>query len=202
MRERRTRRKPEPTARAIHETELLARTRALLLTGQAIREIAELKRTVEDKIVERTESLKSALHRQSALLAEAELARIEFEVALNAMSDGLVLTDADGRIKRANDKALLLFNRRELVGGTCAELLADGAACPHHLLSAACAAAAAEHLGRRPDLRLQIRVHRIANAKGILIGFTHVLRDLTGEQRDEALGTPRAASVDAGRITR
>ncbi|HWC77061.1 MAG TPA: response regulator [Blastocatellia bacterium] len=91
--------------RPFHAIELLARTRALLAGSQALRRIAQMKREIELKNGERIESLEQSLRVQTALLAEAEKARRELEDALNSISDAVVITDAEGRIKRPNGRA-------------------------------------------------------------------------------------------------
>jgi hypothetical protein len=60
--------------------------------------------------------------------------------------------------------------------------------------------AAGERSSRYADVRLTIRTHRVTDARGILIGFTHVLRDMTGEQRSEPPVIARSAYAAAGRI--
>jgi transcriptional regulator of aromatic amino acid metabolism len=96
-----------------------------------------MRRTTEEKIRERTKSLESALNVQRVLLAQSERVRRELELTINAMGEAVVITDANGRIKRATGTAGVLLNRKphELVGTSCSEFLSDGAICPHHLLS-------------------------------------------------------------------
>jgi DNA-binding response OmpR family regulator len=188
--------------RPFHAIELLARTRALLVSGQTLRRIAEMRRTTEEKIRERTKSLERALSVQRVLLAQSERVRRELELTINAMGDAVVITDADGRIKRATGTAGVLLNQKphELVGRSCSEFLADGVLCPHHLLSEACASAEAEAVSHRHNVRLRICVYRIPGIQGNLIGFAHLLSDLTSQPRDQVSANARAAYVPAGRI--
>jgi DNA-binding response OmpR family regulator len=188
--------------RPFHATELLARTRSLLVTGQVIRENAELKLTLDAEQRGRAQSLQRAHIMQSESRAEAERARRELDATINALTDGVVLTDVHGRITRANSEAGMLFNRpvHALISEFCSELFVAGTACPHHLLSEEHPSAAGERSSRHADIRLTIRTHRVTDARGSLIGFTHVLRELAGEQRSEPPVIARPAYAAAGRI--
>jgi DNA-binding response OmpR family regulator len=170
--------------RPFRQTELIARTRALLSIRQAQCETAELKRTL--------------------YTGAAERARREWEAIFNAINDAIVITDAEGRITRVNHAAGRLFDQDadEISGSRCANLLDRNTVCPHYSLSEFVPSVEVECPSRRADLQLMIRAQRITDASGTPVSFAHVLRATAEVTRGAASSLRRSAYTGAAPVGR
>ncbi len=134
-------------------------------------------------------SLRYAIERQRTtryrqLLVERE----RFDAAISQMTDGIVVTDGDGRIVTTNHAACLLLNLSE---AQCKGTLLEVALAPFALSVPAAEllvlpeAVTAFEISRphtRPPLFLDARLTRLFDDNGALVSTVLVLRDVTDER--------------------
>ncbi|HWP41837.1 MAG TPA: PAS domain-containing protein, partial [Blastocatellia bacterium] len=110
------------------------------------------------------------------------------EAVINAMAEGIVVTDMAGRITQVNRAALSIFNASEddLLDMSCDQLLAEGTACPHQ----SCSEGSRQFCQRRDvltragDRLLDLRVTELRNGDH-LKGYVHVMNDVTRQRAME-----------------
>jgi PAS domain S-box-containing protein len=173
--------------RPINVIELAARVRSLLALKFAREELAAIDRTLEERVTDRTALLEQALRGQRELLIEVEEAHALLQSTFNAMTDAVIVTDPAGRITQANGSVATLFGRapEEVIGDYCHWLLAEGQSCPHTPSLDGEAVVERETANRARDRLLSLRVSRITDAEKQLIGFIHVIRDITRQRAME-----------------
>jgi len=183
--------------RPFHQIELIARTRALLATAQAHREIVSLKQILDTKPAEFVNSAGLPFHYRSIAVSESQRAQREWAAIFNGIKDAVLITDAAGKIIRANSAAGLLFSQApgQLYGKRCSNLLEENTVCPHYSLSELITSAEIECRSRRPELRLMIRTCRIAEGNGDPISFAHVLRACSAGSRAISLSGARPVPI-------
>jgi|GEM_PF-790836 len=171
----------------INAVELVARTRTLLAMKFALDELAALNRTLEEKVIERTALLEQALQGQRELLAEVREAHRRWQSTFNAMKDAIIVTDTTGHIEQANDAVLDIFHRakEELVGEECAALLAEDQHCSHDIQQNSGSVIEREVLSRDRDRLLNLRISSITDMNNEVIGYVHVMRDVTRQRAME-----------------
>jgi signal transduction histidine kinase len=123
--------------------------------------------------------LERALRGQGELLNESQTARKLLETIFDAMDDAVVITDCDGLITMANHAVADIFNRApdDLAGQPCGALFAPGFDCRHipPLLEREVLSVSQERL-------LNLRVTSFSDAENSIIGYVHVIRDVTRER--------------------
>ena len=134
-------------------------------------------------------SVRCAIERQQALRHQALLMERErLDTALAQMSDGIVVTDAEGRITSANHAACLLLNQSAT---SCKGQLLEVAlsrftlSLPPTRLLALPETVTAFEISRphtRPPLFLDARLIRLFDDAGDLLSSVLVLRDITDER--------------------
>jgi PAS domain S-box-containing protein len=139
------------------------------------------------------ESLESSWGRQQELLGEVSVAKGELEATFDAMTDAVVLTDAEDRIVRANRSYYRLrgVEPEQAVGRTLADIAhakGDWRAC-----EVCCARREGRHavVLKKPEENLirrdlEIRVDPIYSGSGERLGAVQILRDLTERRQAEA----------------
>jgi PAS domain S-box-containing protein len=139
------------------------------------------------------ERLEASWNRQQELLREASLAKRELEATFDAMTDAVVIADADDRIVRVNRAYCRLrgVEPDEAVGQALTDIAhagEDWRLCETCVVRRAGGHAvifkAADQNAINRDL--EIRIDPIINAEGQLVGAVQVLRDLTEKRVAEA----------------
>jgi PAS domain S-box-containing protein len=174
----------ELLSQPLEAVELRARARTVLTLKSTREELAALKRTLEDKITERTALLEQALRGQRELLTEVQAAHALLQSTFNALTDAVIVTDPAGRITQANGNVAALFGRapEEVLGDQCQSLLTEGQACLHLPAVEREAVLERETANRARDRLLSLRVSSIADAQRQVIGFMHIIRDVTRQR--------------------
>jgi signal transduction histidine kinase len=134
-------------------------------------------------------SLRYAMERQRTLRYQALLLQREnIDRAIAQMSDGVVVTDGNGRITGANRAAALLLNQPD---ERCEDQLLEVVLSPFHLslpltqlliLPETVTAFEIARPGTRPPLFLDARLTRLFDEVGELLTTVLVLRDVTDER--------------------
>jgi PAS domain S-box-containing protein len=140
-----------------------------------------------------TERLESSWNRQQELLREASFARRELETIFDAMTDAVVITDAEDHIVRAN-RAYYRLRRvepEEAVGHVLTDIAhtnVDWRSCDVCMVRRAGQHAVIFKSADRNDIGrdLEIRIDPIFNDEGQRAGAVQVLRDLTEKRLAEA----------------
>ncbi|HWP42387.1 MAG TPA: ATP-binding protein [Blastocatellia bacterium] len=141
--------------------------------------------SVASNLRERIFMLERVLRGQGEFLYEARHSLDMLEAVINAMAEGIVVTDTAGRITQVNRAALSIFNASEdeLLGIFCNQLLTEGTACPHQ----SCSEASQQYCQRRDvltragDRLLDLRVTEMRNGDH-LKGYVHVMNDVTRQR--------------------
>jgi PAS domain S-box-containing protein len=139
------------------------------------------------------ERLESSWNRQQELLCEASLAKRELEATFDAMTDAVVITDAEDRIVRTNRAYCRLRNLEpeETVGRVLTDIAhADGdwRLCEVCMVRRTGGHAVIFTTADRNDVGrdLEFRIDPIINDAGERVGAVQVLRDLTEKRLAEA----------------
>ncbi len=140
------------------------------------------------------DNLEAGWSRQRQLLEEVSITKRELEATFDAMHDGVVITDREDRLLRANRAFydFLSLDPEHAEGRSLAGLIhPEGGAedCPACRARKAGLAKTILLAGTRSETArpLEVRLDVIRDAEGEVVGSVEVVRGLSGTRRDETL---------------
>jgi len=144
-------------------------------------------------VVEHVLETKRLGDERRAARRDARISTRQWQATFNAINDPLFLLDAGGRIVRCNQAAVAFIGqpRTEIIGHQCCEML-HGASemverCPY--FQALESQERASHVWQKEDRWLEATVDPMLDEDGYLIGFVHLLEDITKrKEAEEAIG--------------
>ena len=125
------------------------------------------------------------------------LAKQDWEIAFDAVSDAIMILDADHQVRRVNGALARLLGRdpQDFVGRKCYELVHGTSEpppfCPHALLLKDAQEHTVEFHEERLGRDLLVNVSPLRDNEGRLVGAVHVARDITARKRMEEAGRER-----------